>query len=726
MRLFSDTPDRFFSPSTLSALLAALFFMAVHGEGLAANRLAGEKSPYLLKHAENPVDWYPWSEEAFNAARASDKPILLSVGYSTCHWCNVMEEESFSDPELAKLLNDVFISIKVDREERPDIDRMAMDACQTLSKDCGWPLTIFMTPDKKPFYAGAYFPKESRFGQTGMVDLSERIRELWKNERTTLLESAAKIDTDIIARNERSTTASLDIPLFARSGFQQLSSRFDSEHGGFGDSAKFPRPTSLFFLLRYFQQTGEKSSLDMVTKTLTAMARGGIHDHLGGGFHRYTTDREWRSPHFEKMLYDQALLLLAYSEAFQVTGNREFEKTAQQISGYVFDQLTTKTGAFAAAESADSEGEEGKFYLWSAEEFKKILGSNAPGAMAYFQVTEKGNYRDPATGEETGRNVLYLGSKPAPRNMATISPKLLGARNKRIRPDKDDKILTDWNGLMIAALARSGRVFSQPSHIKAAQRAADFILTHITDKEGALLHRWRDNEAGISAGHADYAALIWGMIELYGATFDIRYLKHALRLTEVSDGLFWDPAKKIYLAFRNEEDPALARVWETEDRILPADNGMTLLNLLRLGRLTGKTGLEEKAHLLAQGVAGDVQQYPAASSMLLTAMDFARGPTQEIVVVGKKEGKDTAKMLKALNSRFLPNAVVVFKDSEKNDPELIKLAPYIEYMSALNNRATVYVCSDYQCQFPTNDLRKMDELLDRSLRPQEKPEDKDS
>ena len=699
--------------------LVILFLLLGHGEVRAANRLANEKSPYLLKHADNPVNWYPWSEEAFDAARTLDKPILLSVGYFSCHWCNVMEKESFSDPDLAALLNDVFIAIKVDREERPDIDRLAMDACQMLSNSCGWPLTIFMTPARKPFYAGAYFPREPRFGLHGLRELAERIRDLWQNDRARLLESAAKIDQDLAARTVRAPEASLDILLFARSGFQQLSFRFDKEYGGFGKSTKFPRPTSLFFLLRYYQRAEEKFARDMVEKSMTAMARGGICDHIGGGFHRYTTDREWRFPHFEKMLYDQALLLLAYTEVFQMTGKKEYEKTAREICRYVRKEMTLAQGAFATSESADSQGEEGKFYLWTIDEMRAVLGADAPMAIRYFQVTEKGNFRDPATGDETGKNVLFVNSEPAPEHMAVIREKLQEARQKRVRPAKDDKVLTDWNGLMIAALSRAGLVFSEPSYIKAAARSADFLLTHLRDKDGNLLHRWRDNEAGIDAGHNDYAALIWGLIELYEATFDLRYLGEALTLTERANSLFWNPGKNVFMSYRNAADPAVAQRSETEDRILPSDNGITLLNLLRLSRLTGNTKLGERAQQLAQGVAGAVQQHPAASSMLLTAMDFARGPTQEIVIVGNKSGTDTKKMLTALRSRFLPNAIVVFRNAEQTDPTLAKLIPYVQYMSAINKRATAYVCADYQCRFPTNDIKKMHELLDATLKRQE-------
>ncbi|MGH7890123.1 MAG: thioredoxin domain-containing protein, partial [Thermodesulfobacteriota bacterium] len=473
------------------------------------NRLISEKSPYLLQHAHNPVDWYPWGEEAFVKAKNEDKPIFLSIGYSTCHWCHVMENESFEDEEVAKLMNDAFVSIKVDREERPDIDSIYMTVCQMLSQGgCGWPLNIIMTPDKKPFYAATYIPKENRHGRAGMLEFIPRIKEIWKTQRDNVLDSADQITSAIRQASQVSNEKKgkeLDGSTFEKA-YDQLAQNFDTVHGGFGRAPKFPTPHNLLFLLRCWKRTGKDKALEIVEKTLSAMRRGGIYDHVGFGFHRYSTDPEWLVPHFEKMLYDQAMLSMAYIEGYQATGNRDYEKTAREIFTYVLRDMTSPDGGFYSAEDADSEGEEGKFYLWTEDEIRKVLNKEESDlVMKVFNVEKGGNFSDEATGRKTHSNIFHLSGslsdaasllnlerEQLERRIETAREKLFSVREKRIHPHKDDKILTDWNGLMIAALAKGASAFDEPKYAEAAGRAVGFILSRMQKSDGELLHRYRD------------------------------------------------------------------------------------------------------------------------------------------------------------------------------------------------------------------------------------------
>ena len=491
-------------------LITVIFFnlnsygeSGVNQNGIKMNRLQNEKSPYLLQHADNPVDWYPWGDEAFEKAKKEDKPILLSIGYSTCHWCHVMEHESFEDNEVAALMNENFISIKVDREERPDIDNIYMTVCQLLSKgSCGWPLNIIMTPEKKPFYAATYIPKQSRYGRLGMMELVPRIGEVWKNNREEILKSADSATQSLaVATDPTRIQASEELDnTTLKKTFQQLESRYDPAHGGFGNRPKFPTPHNLLFLLRYGQRTGNQKAIDMVSKTLESMSNGGIFDHIGFGFHRYSTDREWLVPHFEKMLYDQALLALAYTEAYQLTKNQGFKQTAEQIFTYVLRDMTSPKGGFYSAEDADSEGEEGKFYLWTEQEIIEILGRDEGEIIInIYNTNANGNFTDEVSGEKPRTNILHLNKNPdqaamalgisrdeLDRRIGQSRQKLFDIREKRIHPFKDDKIITDWNGLMIAALAKAGRVFNNKNYTDAAEKAAIFINTELTI-DGRLL-----------------------------------------------------------------------------------------------------------------------------------------------------------------------------------------------------------------------------------------------
>ena len=691
------------------------------------NRLKNEKSPYLLQHADNPVDWYPWGEEAFEKAAREDKPILLSIGYSTCHWCHVMEHESFEDPEVAKLMNETFVSIKVDREERPDIDNVYMTVCQLLSKGgCGWPLNIIMTPDKKPFFAGTYIPKVSRFGRIGMVELVPRIKDVWKNKRDEVLKSADSITEGVkkaTGLTEGSSGRELT-PATLTLGYNQLLGRFDEANGGFGTAPKFPTPHNLLFLLRYWKRTGDEQALSMVEATLGGMRKGGVYDHVGYGFHRYSTDPRWFLPHFEKMLYDQAMLALVFTEAYQATGKKVYEDTARRIFTYVMRDMTSPEGGFYSAEDADSEGEEGKFYVWTEDEIIGVLGKDEAGLfIKTYNVEVSGNFSEEASGEKTGSNILYL-KKPLPELARSFGmsadefegridksrKKLFDVREKRAHPHKDDKILTDWNGLMIAALSKGGSVFSDPLYSDAAKRAADFVLGKMRDGKGRLLHRWRDGDAGIGGSIDDYSFFIWGLLELYESTFDIKYLKAALDLQTEMTGLFWDDKNGGFYFTSHDAEELITRHKEIYDGAIPSGNSVAMLNLLRIGRITGDAAYDEMAAKLAKAFSETVEQAPVAYTQLLSSLDFAIGPSYEVVVAGDPASPDTKEMLSAFRKKYSPNKVLLFKGTG-DVPSVTAIAEFTKGQSPIDGKATAYVCLDHVCNLPTTDLNKALELL---------------
>jgi hypothetical protein len=684
------------------------------------NRLIHEKSPYLLQHAYNPVDWYPWGDEAFEKARKEDKPIFLSIGYSTCHWCHVMERESFEDHEVAKLMNETFVSIKVDREERPDLDHIYMTVCQILTGSGGWPLNIFMTPDKRPFFAATYIPKESRFGRMGMMDLIPRVKQVWKERRDEVLNSADKIMAALKSVESESPGEGLDTSTLD-GAYQQLAERFDEGFGGFSQAPKFPTPHNFYFMLRYWKRTDNQKALEMVKKTLQEMRKGGVYDHVGLGFHRYATDQEWLVPHFEKMLYDQAMLAMAYVEAYQAMGNEEYKKTAEEIFTYVLRDMTAPTGGFYSAEDADSEGVEGKFYVWTEAEIHKVLTKKeADFLIKLFNVEKAGNFLEEATGKKTGANILHLkkslsemasdlkiSEQDLQDRLASAREKLFSAREKRIHPHKDDKVLTDWNGLMIAALAKGSRAFGDLKYAEAAKKAVDFIFDQMRKPNGRLLHRYRDGQAGITANVDDYAFLIWGLIELYEATFDAHYLETALKLNEEMLKHFWDD-KSGGLFFTPDDGEALiVRKKEIYDGAVPSGNAVAMLNLLRLARFTANTHLEERAMEIGRAFSKAVKQFPSGYTQFLVAADFGIGPSYEVVIVGKSGAGDTKEMLKALRSRFIPNKVTLFRPTETESPHIDKLAEYIKYQVSLDGKATAYVCMNFACKEPTTEVSKM-------------------
>lgn len=687
------------------------------------NRLVFEKSPYLLQHAANPVDWHPWGEEAFQKAKDADKPVFLSIGYSTCHWCHVMEHESFEDPQLAALLNEVFIPIKVDREERPDIDQIYMSVCQALTGAGGWPLTIILTPEKAPFFAGTYFPKESRFQRIGLMELIPNLSELWKKKRGELLESAEKI-VNYLKQNSSPAAGELNKPILDKA-YQQLSDRFDGVQGGFGSAPKFPSAHNLIFLLRYWHRTGENHALEMVETTLKKMRLGGIFDQIGFGFHRYSTDPYWLVPHFEKMLYDQAMLVMAYVEAFQATGKEEYAQTAREILTYVLRDMTSPEGGFYSAEDADSEGEEGLFYLWTPEEFRESLGDEGSKLFInFFNLEEGGNFFDESTKSKTGRSILYLKKNLAElREEINLTEDELGdfwektrqmlyvIREKRIHPLKDDKILTDWNGLMIAAFAKAAAVLGEPQYALAAKNAADFIWDKLRDKEGRLLKRYRDEDAGLPAHLDDYAFLVWGLLELYEAEFDPEYLQRAINLNALMLKEFWDPQNGGLFFTAEGQTDLIIRSKEIYDGAIPSGNSVAAFNLLRIGRMTSNPDLEDKARWIGRAFSNQVSSVPMGHTQLLSAMLFAFGPAYEVVITGEEEAADTIAMLEVLNLNYYPNKVTLFRPIGIQKPSITELAEFTESQTPIDGKATAYVCKDYTCSAPTTDINEMLKLL---------------
>jgi uncharacterized protein YyaL (SSP411 family) len=689
------------------------------------NRLINETSPYLLQHAHNPVDWYPWGREAFEKAQRENKPVFLSIGYSTCHWCHVMAHESFEHAEVAGLMNEAFVSIKVDREERPDIDNVYMSACQVMTGGGGWPLTIIMTPDKKPFFAATYIPRESRFGLVGMMELIPQIGELWATRRGEALSLSNKIATTLQQTSQDTPGKELNEATL-KLAYGQLSQRFDKQHAGFSIAPKFPSPHNFLFLLRYWKRYGMQAALDMVEKTLQAMRHGGIYDHIGFGFHRYSTDSQWLVPHFEKMLYDQAMLAMAYTETYQATGKEDYSKTAREIFTYVLRDMTAPEGGFYSAEDADSEGQEGKFYLWTQDEVQQAASNEELDFVTrVFNIEEDGNFAEQPTGRKSGYNILHLGKalvdlasdlnlsqQDVQEHLEAIRQKLFAHREKRVHPMKDDKVLTDWNGLMIAALAKGAQAFNQPEYAEAACRAADFIIGNMSKPDGRLWHRYRDGQAGVEANLDDHAFLVWGLIELYETTFNARYLENGLKLTDDMVRHFWDEDSGGFYLTPDDGETLLIRKKEIYDGAIPSGNSVAMLNLLRLGRMTANSDLEGRAAKMGSAFSGSVNQLPSAHTQLMVALDFAIGPCHEVVIAGKAEAEKTKAMVKALRTRFLPSKVVLLNPDGRQSPEIAKFAEFTRNQPSIDGMATAYVCMNYSCQLPTTDINRMLELLD--------------
>ena len=686
------------------------------------NRLMHEKSPYLLQHAENPVDWYPWGEEAFLRAAREDKPVFLSIGYATCHWCHVMAHESFEDPEVASLLNRDFISIKVDREERPDIDSVYMEVCQQMAGQGGWPLTIVMTPDKKPFFAATYIPRETRFSMMGLLTLLPRITLMWQEQRSDLIRSGDRVIAAITgpARSPPGTKPDSDL---LDEGYNALLLHFDPVYGGFGNSPKFPTPHTLLFLLRYAVRKADSTALSMVEKTLHAIRNGGIYDHLGGGIHRYSTDTKWHVPHFEKMLYDQALLVMAYTEAFQATKNPDYQKTVEEIISYIMRQLYSPEGAFFSAEDADSPEGEGAFYVWTLHEFEQVLGSDdAALAALVYGVTLQGNFQDPERG--TGYNILSrhlpLTAIAASLEMAetelvmrigSIRSRLLAAREQRHHPSLDDKVLVDWNALCIAALAQAGRVFNNPAYEEVAKTAMQFILARMRSSDGGLLHRYRDGDAAIPGFADDYAFIIHALIELYESTFDEQFLVTILELNRYFSGHFWDVKNNGFFTVSDTAEALIIRKKEIFDGAIPSGNSVAFMNLVRLSRLTGDASLEERASALSRTFSGTISQSPSSYTWFLCGLDQVL-LSQDVVIVGDRNAEDTKALILALRSDYLPSVTVMQISPGSQASAIAEFALFSRDLGMINGKATAYICSGHACSVPVTDPKIILSIFD--------------
>ena len=678
------------------------------------NRLAREKSPYLLQHAYNPVDWYAWGDSAFAKARREDKPIFLSIGYSACHWCHVMERESFELEETAAILNRDFVSIKVDREERPDVDRVYMTAMQSMGFGGGWPLTAFLTPDLKPFFGGTYFPPDSKLGRPGLMQLLPRVHQAWVEQRANIESSGAQV-MNHLAGLSFPDTGSTDRTRAFDLAYAHFERAYDAEHGGFGNAPKFPSTSNLAFLLRYWARDprAHARAKEMVLRQLDAMRAAGIHDHLGGGFHRYATDRVWLVPHFEKMLYDQAQIAWAYLEAYQVTNKREYAETARGIFEYVSRDLTSPEGAFYSAEDADSEGEEGKFYVWRPSEVQAVLGEKDASLFNFrYGVTPDGNFEHGTSILHESHSVTETASRfaiPADevaRRLAQARARLLTARGKRVRPHRDDKVLSAWNGLMISACARGARVLGDESLAKQAERAAEFVWSHLHDPStGALQRRWREGEAAEAGQLDDYAYLALGFIDLYGATYDPKWLSRAVLLTESQIERFSDERDGAFFDSPTGDPHLKIRFKEAFDGAEIAGNSIALSNLQLLGTLLGrdewlakaKRGIDYFTRRLGEGSAGMPQ--------MLATMDLEQSVPRHVVIAGERGDAATRKMLREFNRRFLPHDLLLLVQADEGKKRLSRIAPFTEPLERKGGKATAYVCVNYACQLPTTDPR---------------------
>ncbi len=683
------------------------------------NRLGEATSPYLRMHADNPVDWYAWGDAAFNKAKNEDKPIFLSIGYYTCHWCHVMEKKVFMNEAIAEQLNETFVNIKVDREQRPAVDHTYMTAAHRMGRGGGWPLSVFMTPDRKPFYIATYIPPGR------MKQLIKRLGTLWEDseKRKRLIKSAKKISRMMNRSgggdsDERAVEKKLD------KTYDVLTSKYDQEHAGFGSGQKFPSPHNILFLLRYWKRTDRSKARTMATETLNAMRRGGMYDHIGFGFHRYSTDPAWKLPHFEKMLYDQAMLTYAYAEAYQATGNKLYARTAEETIQFVERDLETKDGVYASGLTSGADGEEGAEYIWSTDEVRDVLSDErASLVINVYNMKEKGNYEKESTGEKTGKNVLHrtktneelakkhdMSVNKLRNHLEVARKKMYTYREKQSQMEVDDKVLTDWNGMMIAALAKAGRVLNRDAYLKRARTAARFLLDHMKKENGRLLHRYRNGSAEITGKATDYAYLIWGLVELYQSTFDPKWLQEAIDLSRSFVEHFWDKENSGFYFSADFEDTPMSRQKQVRDGARPSSNSVAMWNFYRIGRITAKTKYQEIARSIGTAFSDRVDSRPTSVTMMMTAMDLIVGPSFEIVIAGDPEARDTRNMLKALWSLYVPRKVVVQRPPG-DAPKITELAKYTRRQKPQNGQATAYVCQNYSCKLPTTSIQKMNELL---------------
>ena len=666
------------------------------------NNLIRETSPYLLQHAHNPVNWFGWNESAFEKAMKEDKPILLSIGYSACHWCHVMEHESFEDEATAAIMNEHFICIKVDMEERPDVDRIYMNFVQLTTRSGGWPLNVFLTPDKKPFFGGTYFPPEPRYNMPSFPQILTSINDAWQNRRDELLHSANDIVGELRRINlMESTPAGLSEEILD-TAFQSFVRTFDNANGGFGGAPKFPPAMSLEFLLAYYKRTGNENALDIVKKTCNKMAHGGIYDQLGGGFHRYTVDAIWLTPHFEKMLYDNAQLTKIYLHLYQETKDEFYKRIATETLEYVKREMLDSKGGFYTAQDADSEGVEGKFFVWTPEEVEEILGEEGSRPfMFYYDISEDGNFEEKNilninnTIAETAK-IFNITEEKLQEILETGRKKLFNEREKRIKPFRDEKVLTAWNGLMLSAFAESSVILQSENYLEIAKKNANFILENLQN-DGYLQRTWKDGEAKLNAYLEDYANFSDGLVILYQVSGEIKYLKEAKRLVDLMITEFWDEEAGGFYFTGNNHEELLVRSKDYQDNATPSGNSVAADVLLKLGEILGDEKYEKFAVTILRLVASQVRRYPNGFGRNLQALEFYFGKIKEIVIIGEKNNN----LLKKVWENYLPNKVVVLTNDPKNEAEII---PLLENRNKIDNKPTAYVCENFVCQKPTNDI----------------------
>jgi len=679
------------------------------------NKLINETSPYLLQHAHNPVNWYPWGEEALQLARKLDKPVFLSIGYSACHWCHVMERESFENEEIAGILNEHFICIKVDREERPDLDEIYMTAVQLMTGSGGWPLSVWLTPDLEPFFGGTYFPPENRWGRVGFGKILQQIIQIWQNRRGDVLQSANQITASLNQINQvQSVDTQLDQSLW-KSAFKSAEQRFDERHGGFGGAPKFPQAMELSFLLRYYFHTGEKRALAMVEKSLKGMANGGIYDHLGGGFHRYSTDERWLVPHFEKMLYDNALLSLTYLEAYQITKKSDYAEIAQSTLDYVLREMTSPEGGFYSSQDADSEGEEGKFYVWRREEIENTLGEADSRIFCdVYGVSNEGNWES--------KNILYLRRSlegfakeyglsliELKQKLSIERQKLLQVRSKRVHPLTDDKILTAWNSLMISALCKGFQVLGDKKYLDAAQKAIDFLLESLYIG-GLILRTYRNGKSHLNGYLSDYSFLVAALIDVYESSFNWTFLEKAIEINDLIIQKFWDENSDGFFFTPTDHEQLIIRTRHPYDNAIPSGNSVAVHNLLKISQFTGDIKLKEQAEQTLRLYTTQMQRSPSGFAVLLSSLDYFWGNPKEIVIAGDRLSEKTLGMIAVIHEHYLPNKILAYADPTllTREREKSKILPVIEGKISIKGRARIFVCENYACQSPFTSAKEFE------------------
>ena len=677
-----------------------------------SNQLAHETSPYLLQHAHNPVDWHPWGEEALEIARGDDRPIFLSIGYSACHWCHVMERESFENEETAALMNANFVNIKVDREERPDLDSIYMEAVQAMTGSGGWPMSVFLTPAGQPFYGGTYFPPQPRHGMPSFAQVLLAVADAYKNKRDDLEAQAQRL-TDAIGRTGSLSASgeALGVEILDEAS-SKLLQYFDEQYGGFGDQPKFPQPMTLEFAMSQYRRGGDADVLHIAEHTLQQMAAGGIYDHLGGGFHRYSVDRIWLVPHFEKMLYDNGQLLRSYLHAWQINGRPEHRQVVDETVDYVLREMTSPEGGFYSAQDADSEGEEGKFFVWTAEEIEEILGEEEAELLGQsYGVTPGGNFEgntilnlERTVGEvaqEAGAAVETMAAR-----LAAARQKLFAVREERVKPERDDKVLTEWNGLMIHALAEVGVVLGREDALEAARKSADFVLAEMSQENGFLFRSYKDGRARFNAYLEDYAAFARGLVALYESTFELRWLAEAVRLTKIMQSQFADEVRGGFYQTGMAHEQLVVRRKDFIDNAIPSGNSMAAELLLRLAKLTGNEEYRGEAARIILIMAAAMAQQPTGFGRMLTALDDLLSPSQEVAVVGSLEDPRTQLLLEEVRRHYLPHTVLALKEPDSENP-----LPLLEGRGLVDGEPAAYVCENYACRLPVTGVAELRQLL---------------